>query len=586
MSWMLLAAAHPPGGPSRAPKGAVRLRLAIGAVVIGGALVVIFAQPGSQGPRAPAAGGADVPARPAGDFPALWGVDRAPAERKDPKETPAPGEHPVAGSPERRFDLTGVVTDVRSEPVGGAQVWVRAEGRPWLEPPRASGVCDAEGRFRLAGARPEEEPHALTVLAKAPGFLPGRATPALDGAGAGEVHITLERGLALRGTVVTPGGQPVAGAVVEAHGARAEDVRAVGRHRLWGPAWAPNHGQTTSTEDGTFVLAGLAPGSLRLVASRPGYVQRTEVRATVPAAADAPVIVLVLYPLALLDVRVVDAETGAPVVTAGVSLRKRGGLPVPYQPPDLRAHEDAHGPTVFGGRMQASVLLPAVDAAPVQAECRIVAPGYRPTRTQLTYRPWPGEPVQVPVARELDLIPVDVSVVVEGTARLPTCVLNLVLRHEAGAVECVVPMRFREGRPAAPLPLAVGRYSIGVRGATGASTFWGEAAPGRPFEVGADARAIRCVLRGGGLRLRVSDRTGESIPEYVVVVNGDHVSGTLATWEDAEFAAAESEERTFWLAPGAYRVGVSKPGFRTEVREVTVRDGGSTALDVVLAPEE
>src|SRR5438128_1680370 len=69
----------------------------------------------------------------------------------------------------------------------------------------------------------------------------------------------------------------------------------------------------------------------------------------------------------------------------------------------------------------------------------------------------------------------------------------------------------------------------------------------------------------GGLTGRVADSTGASIPDVSVqlhnVENGQEVKG--ATTSDGSFLVTN-------LAPGRYRVTMSKTGFRTVVRESVV----------------
>jgi hypothetical protein len=149
----------------------------------------------------------------------------------------------------------------------------------------------ADGRFRMemlpAGG------HVLGVTA--PGYAPKRVEANVP-PGGGDVDlgdVELETGLAIRGRVRDGAGQPIAAANITGYRARS----------MAGPYPV----QSISEADGSFVLAGLQPGSYRVNAAAPGYAGADR-----PIEAGAEKVELVLSPAGSISGAVVD-DAGRPV---------------------------------------------------------------------------------------------------------------------------------------------------------------------------------------------------------------------------------------------------------------------------------
>ena len=115
---------------------------------------------------------------------------------------------------------------------------------------------DEQGRFTLSGMAPG----AWTLHASGEGYGRGDELE-LELPASGEIELRLPRASVVRGTVVTPEGQPVAGATIEPElGLEALIERATGE--------TP---RATSLDDGTFELGGLTPGPVSIAARHDGY---------------------------------------------------------------------------------------------------------------------------------------------------------------------------------------------------------------------------------------------------------------------------------------------------------------------------
>lgn len=120
---------------------------------------------------------------------------------------------------------------------------------------------DAEGRFRLEGLS------ELTWQVSASGEGYGRGQPTevvLPGGAASEVLLSMPRAASVQGRVVSPDGRPVPGAEVSLK-LELANLGNMGREG--------GRPSATSAEDGTFLLEGLTPGALSLVASAQGFAE-------------------------------------------------------------------------------------------------------------------------------------------------------------------------------------------------------------------------------------------------------------------------------------------------------------------------
>ena len=199
----------------------------------------------------------------------------------------------------RGVPITGRLLDGAARPARGRIRVVRLDGR---DPPSAlddvlSAEADSDGRFRLGPIPPGE--HALTITTR--GFAPKRVEAHVSEArGVDLGDILLETGLAIRGRVKDRSGQLVVDASIQAF-------------QPW-PLFEQKV-ETRSEADGSFVLAGLNPGTYRVSIVAPGYGQ---VERSVEVGAER--LEVILRPAGSIVGEVID-ETGRPIEAFRVSVR-------------------------------------------------------------------------------------------------------------------------------------------------------------------------------------------------------------------------------------------------------------------------
>lgn len=156
------------------------------------------------------------------------------------------------GAPVKAFSVrAGEKTGGMFQGLGGAQ---------------ASGTFeDEEGRFRLEGL----SERTWLVSAAGEGYGQGEAAEVvLPGGEAAEITLRLPRAATVSGRVLSPEGRPVGGAEVSLKLDLA-NLADMGR-----PEARPS---ATSADDGSFLLEGLTPGALSLVASAEGFAESAAV---------------------------------------------------------------------------------------------------------------------------------------------------------------------------------------------------------------------------------------------------------------------------------------------------------------------
>jgi protocatechuate 3,4-dioxygenase beta subunit len=255
--------------------------------------------------------------------------------------------------------ISGRIHDADGKPVVGAFVSARME--PATKDPSGSGAAtsDGEGMFRLDGLAPG----TYRVSGRANGYRSSEpVTVALaEGAQDAPIDLRLERGSALRGRVVDPGGRGLAGAMV-----------------LVAPSSGPGgfaSSATASTDfNGTFDLTAPSDGPMDITAIPAGWAPARLTGVTPASSDDAPELVL----HASLGGRIqlhVTAAGGQPV--AGVQVAIRPASPWPGSEMALTMHR--FPPTGTDGATSLDLLAPGAylisvagqaDAAPVSVEIR------------------------------------------------------------------------------------------------------------------------------------------------------------------------------------------------------------------------
>ena len=221
--------------------------------------------------------------------------------------------------------IVGEVRDERGGPVAEVRVSVEAG------PIEAAVVTDADGRFRLAGLRPD----AYAVwLFPPPGFVrPGQRTVRVEQGAEVRASYRLLRAARITGVLEDEEGVPIADAVIVARRAREGAP-------LPGDWDSQADVETRSDRAGAFALEHAAAGAWRLTVEAEGFVPAT-------FEAQAPEeLAVTLVRGGALDVEIVD-EDGAPV--PGALLTVMAAQPQDGAPLRREAAADASGWHRFDG---------------------------------------------------------------------------------------------------------------------------------------------------------------------------------------------------------------------------------------------
>ena len=434
--------------------------------------------------------------------------------------------------------VTGRLADGHDRPLAGRVRVAGLDGQP-LHPLIHDLVqveAGADGRFAL-GPVPMGE---LQVEASAPGYSARTLETVLEGrsrtADLGEV--VLETGLAIRGFVRDRQGLGVAGAAITGFG------RSQGYERPL---------EATAADDGSFVLAGLKPGSFQVTARAPGYA-----RAQVTVAAGADDVELTLDSGGAILGTVVDGR-GQPVEGARVTAQSEprddeGGMAMAMADEgagrftlrdvrpglyvlEARAPRHASG-TLSGVRVTAGR---TVDVGPV----RLRAGGLvRGIVTDASNEPVPGASVRIETGTPRGL---DTTAQTDG----------------AGAFEI-------GGAP-------TGRFNVAARHPS-----FAPARVAGEIEAEGDTADVRIVMgRGGRVEGVVRRRAGQPFAGAQVVVTPDRRGPT--PWDPGASRAPVSENGSFaaeHVTPGPSQVIVLAPvaasatGGGAAFQSVTQRDVG------------
>ncbi|MEM7308993.1 MAG: carboxypeptidase regulatory-like domain-containing protein [Planctomycetota bacterium] len=206
--------------------------------------------------------------------------------------------------------LRGTAVDEAGEPVTAFELMLLdADERPVLW----RAFEDEAGRFSLAVL----EAGRYRVEAAAAGFAPAD-TPVVSVPDDLDAPLTLvlKRSASVAGVVLTPSGDPAAGAEVRRAPGESFDVLRLGALRV-------PEVRTFADAEGRFELAELAPGGIRLVARAEGYAPSEALALALPAGGALEDVVLALRRGATLTGEVLD-EAGAPAPGRPVQMMQTG----------------------------------------------------------------------------------------------------------------------------------------------------------------------------------------------------------------------------------------------------------------------
>jgi Carboxypeptidase regulatory-like domain/PDZ domain len=208
----------------------------------------------------------------------------------------------------RLASVRGRVLDADGQPAAGAQVSFRSArlGSPDLDAVGLPGtaVSGADGGFELRVV-----PGEVTLSALREGRRGRLVLPLVEaGQTLSAAEIVLDAGGGLIGTVVDPGGRPVAEAQVVAAA-------------IVGPGGLPARATASTDGSGHFTIHDLPPGKARVEARAPGFAPSAALEAE--SAPDARELVLTLRPARVLRGRVL-APDGRPLAGANVVARRPG----------------------------------------------------------------------------------------------------------------------------------------------------------------------------------------------------------------------------------------------------------------------
>jgi hypothetical protein len=266
-------------------------------------------------------------------------------------------------------EYQGRVSDPDGHPIADADVRIvgAAAGETALLPLKERFTSDAQGEFRFAA------PERAVLEARHAGYDPGTATVDFPVRASRRLTITLVPSagaarpeLSIAGRVDDPNGSPLDGALVVARIQGGDD-----------PAR-----QATTDLTGKFSVSGLAPGSYRLTATRPGFAPALQ-RGVRAGEAD---VVLQMRMGGRLSGSVRNRRTGEPVAPFTVAVRSRG--------------RERRGPLRTLAVVDAGGRYEMDDLAPGPAVVVVAAPGHAPSGEMEVIIPDPGA---APATADFDL---------------------------------------------------------------------------------------------------------------------------------------------------------------------------------------
>ncbi len=239
------------------------------------------------------------------------GVQAAPhrAAREDRHRTTGATTETDAHGARMGTTITGRVEDLTGAGVPGAKVCTAREPTP----PLRCVLADERGVYTLPGMLPGR----AWVGASARGYV---APPAFDGRSDRQIRVPTTGTLAEIDLLLRPGGREISGRVRDISGGPIEGAFVVSRRTSELLATA----QVSTDADGRFSMWLDATSFVRISASAEGYVSEEQMMFRPAGAAFE----LALFPEAVIEGRVVDAQTGAglPDVVVDAAVKHVEGL--------------------------------------------------------------------------------------------------------------------------------------------------------------------------------------------------------------------------------------------------------------------
>lgn len=575
-----------------------RLLAAFGiGILLGGIVIGVHVMTRSEHPERVAA----IPERTArvadASPPTLVGMPRAPASGNETS---------------RQKQCVVLSEEGNALPTASARVVVRNR----LFTPTQAGhlaTATAEGLIDLPSLQGDD-----AWLVEATGYVPAVLAPEMvEGAAPGRpTPVVLRRGKSVKGLVVDPWGRPVSGATILAQGRFGGDLE-LGGGGIASVRTALDLVSASTGADGQFEVSGIAALPMRLRVVKADYLDLQGVALRTVGDSEERV-KITLFPMARTGVKLLDAESGAPIEEGGeILLRRMGALALSAY--DFGARPTGTVPSGwdperaerwFTFRLPGRVARDEEIASEVEVECRAV--GYEAARAKLR-------------ARTADDPAYSVAQVVHLPRSAPQAELGLLRVKARWSLARPLPWVYlrvfalvgerrepAEGRTirvgldeqgVGVLRLPAGDYEVGLGNGTGG--YWLKAHPGGVSRLSIARQSetsIEFQVHAGVIRLSTVDADGDPLPQVFIQGAGrvgfEGAGGFLGTLASEDFWGGETLRDygppqgrptdavfEFVLAPGEYQFAVQKLGFRTTLVTASLRDGSTEALRAVLTPE-
>ena len=440
----------------------------------------------------------------------------------------------------------GSVTNAAGRPIEGATVTLRSLEREGIvNDLTLAPKTDLQGRFRFTNV----PPGAFVLGVAAPGHV-SLSTRSFEATPRRTVEcgvLRLQEAASLEGIVRAPSGVPVAGAQVEASGARSGQV----------------FGAAESQSDGTFVIPGLPFERLRVTASHPDHLTTTHELAR----PGGPPMTIHLQAGFALHGYVTARSGGHPIERFALRARRVAEPSGSVEPSALLPLAAGEARAHAAGRFQVSGLTPGIHVIDVWA------PGFARTAVG----PFTVTEAQRPPAIRIEL---------EPAAQLGGQVLS---RTSFRPIEARVSLLQNDGVHASrlPRPMRGVRVAVQATDRTGRFAFDGLCrgsyqllvqAPGHldvvveEIELAQGSRTERLVSLTQGARLVGTVRNQDGRGGHVILVHTDGTSQRATIDERGTYEASG-------LPGGSYRVSLAlTSGARSSASQVGVLQGSANLM--------